>query len=351
MQIENYLYDSSLQHSNDMMHLQNAERTKLASPSSETSTWFPIPNEREVNFNSRVRVENIHITEAYVKALFSYLDKSLVDFTGFSKPKCDGFVVALSGGLDSAVITRLLQGYSKQKGTELKTVIMGQGNPNVNVEDYKGTPAEWVDIQYAKQMCSDLKLNYDYIDIGDQYEASRKPYRKIWSRSSQLPRIRANNLYSMAEENDLISVGSTNGSEYILAAYSIGGPAGNIAPLSDLYKVEVYALARDIGVPNYIQQRKPLVSELNIADSSHYGGDRVDATIIDPIIRRLWYQKQSPEKVAKELGHGARWVRDIDEKRIRGESCRRGYIPLLINRPLKMPDRKPKLVIDRSYFI
>jgi len=64
----------------------------------------------------------------------------------------------------------------------------------------------------------------------------------------------------MAEEYDTIAVGSTNGSEYILAAFSSGGPAGNIAPIIDLYKSEVYAVARDIGVPSYIQARSPLIS-------------------------------------------------------------------------------------------
>src|SRR5690606_23099946 len=107
--------------------------------------------------------------------------------------------------------------------------------------------------------------------------------------------------------NDLISVGSTNGSEFILTAFSTGGPAGDIAPLIDLYKTEVYAVARDIGVPDYIRKRKPLVSEMNIDDYALYGGKGIDSTLMDPILRRLWYKGQTPRKVASELGHSERW--------------------------------------------
>ena len=66
---------------------------------------------------------------------------------------------------------------------------MGQDDPEVPVEEYKGTPAEWTDIQYAKKMSEDLRLPYDYIDIGDEAEAARRTYQTSWARSSQLPRI------------------------------------------------------------------------------------------------------------------------------------------------------------------
>lgn len=158
-------------------------------------------------------------------------------------------------------------------------------------------------------------------------------------------------MYAMGEEHDLISVGSTNGSEFILAAFSTGGPAGNIAPLLDLYKTEVYAIARDIGIPKYIQERKSLISELNIADYSLYGGGMVNSAIIDPIIRRLWFKKEKPEQIAIELRHSTRWITDINEKRIKGETCRRNYKGLIINRGYKFEDIQPDLVIDRSYFI
>jgi NAD+ synthase len=273
------------------------------------------------------------------------------DVTGFSKAKCDGFVVALSGGLDSAVITRLLQRYCDQRGTELKIAIMGEGNHDTSVENYQGTPAEWVDIQYAKLMCTKLGIKFEYLDISEDLKALRRRYTTNWAKAGQKPRVRANHLYAMAEEHDLISVGATNASEFILAAFSTGGPAGNIAPLADLYKTEVYAIARDIGMPKYIQERKSLISELNIADYSLYGGGMVDSTIIDPIIRRLWFKKQEPKQIAKELGHSERWIADINEKRIKGETCRRNYKGLIINRGYKFKDIKPDLVIDRSYFI
>jgi len=320
----------------------------LVEPSEETSVWFPIPEEGGVNYASRIDVNEIKITPQYVEALEDYLDGALEDFTGFSQERCKGFVVALSGGLDSAVTAKLLQDYCNKKGKELKIIIIGSGNHNGNSEEYGGTVGEWIDIQYAKLFCQDLDLDFEYVDIESEYSASSKRYSETWAKSGQLPRIRANHLYTMAEEHDLISVGSTNGTEVILAAFSTGGPAGNIAPLVDLYKTEVYALARDIGVPQYIIDRKPLISELNTADDSFYG---VDSALLDPILRRLWYKKQEPSQVAEELGHSESWINDINEKRIKGESARRYYQPLIINRPLKYKDIDPDLNIDRSYFL
>lgn len=320
----------------------------LAEPSNETSIWFPIPNDNDVNYSSRIDIDKINITQKYVDALTKYLDEALKSFTGFSQEKCNGFVVALSGGLDSAVVTKLLKDYCKLRQKELKIIIVGNGDHNNNCADYLGTVGEWIDIQYAKLFCNDLNLSFDYIDIASEYSSSTSNYKNTWSKSGQLPRIRANHLYTMAEEHDLISVGSTNGTEVILAAFSTGGPAGNIAPLIDLYKTEIYAIARDIGVPKYIIDRKPLISELNIADSSFYG---VDSTLLDPILRRLWYQKQTPKQIANELGHSERWINDIYEKRIKNEAARRYYQPLIINRPIKIEDINPDLIIDRSYFL
>lgn len=330
--------------------IHNVEISRLSQPGKDTELWFPIPKEGEVNHKARINLDEIQISNEYVTTLDKYLDKALYDFTGFSQPKCDGFVVALSGGLDSAVNTRLLQNYCQLRDKKLEVIIMGQGDHNMPVDEYNGTPAEWIDIQYAKTMCAELKINYGYIDISDELKALTKRYSTSWARGGQLPRVRANHLYATAEEHNLIAVGSTNGSEFILAAFSTGGPAGNIAPIIDLYKSEVYAVARDIGVPTYVQTRKPLISELNIADYSLYGGGTTDSTLIDPIIRRLWFQKQEPQVVARDLGHSERWVTDINEKRIKGETCRRNYPGFVINRGYKFEDIKPDLTINRSYF-
>jgi len=116
----------------------------------------------------------------------------------------------------------------------------------------------------------------------------------------------------------------------------------------DLYKTEVTALGREIGVPDYITQRDALISELNASEKSYYG---VDSTILDPILRRLWYHKQEPEQVARELGHSERWIREIKDKRIDGEAPRRFYKSILINRPVKSEDVEPDLVLDREYFL
>lgn len=84
-----------------------------------------------------------------------------------------------------------------------------------------------------------------------------------------------------------------------------------------------------------------------------YGEDQdVNANVLDPVLRRLWYQKQTPEQVAKDLGHSVEWVRSIHEKRIKGESGRRGFRSMVINRPIKFQDTEPDIILPREdYFI
>lgn len=355
----NYKSDQSL----SPKQIREIEKKYLDKPSAETQLWFPNPQQNSVNLKSRIKVEDIQITQQYEHALEQYLNEAIessMAFTGEAR-SCEGFTVALSGGIDSAVCARLLQRYCQKQDKILKIIIMGCDYHTKEIEDYEGKPAEWIDIQYAKKMCKDLGLEYTFFDIGQDYKTQCSHYDRLqklnpnfqadWVKSGLLPRIRANHLYTFAEANNQISVGSTNGSEFILSAFSVGGPAGQIAPLIDLYKSEVYAVARDIDVPQYIIDRKPLISELNLADNSLYGeAEGVDCTIMDPILRRLWFLKQTPEQVAEELGHSLQWIKDIYDKRIIGESFRRGFKPFTINRGFSS-SAQPDLKIDRSYFV
>ena len=331
--------------------LRSVEKLGLSQPAPDSQKWFPTPKEGEVNTSSRINIDNIRISETYLNGLYLYLDKALDDFSGFNLEKCKGFVVALSGGLDSAILVKILNDYCTLKRKEMHIVIMGTGEEDSILEKYQGMPAEWLDIQFARNLCRDLKLNYEYLDISDDLNVLQRRYKTSWAISGQRPRVRANHLNAIAEEHDLISVGSTNGTEFILAAFSVGGPAGNISPLIDLYKSEVYAIARDVGVPEYILKRKPLISEMNVSDYSLYGGGEIDCMVLDPIIRRLWFKKETPEMIAKALGHGERWIKDILEKRIKGEACRRSYGGFTINRVIMDEAKDSDLVIDRSYFL
>jgi NAD+ synthase len=127
----------------------------------------------------------------------------------------------------------------------------------------------------------------------------------------------------------------------------VGGPAGHFQPFIDFYKSEVYEIAKILRVPDYVRNRKPGVSELGIYDEQLYGAD---CYILDPILRRMNYQKRSPEEVARELGHDVEWLKRIKELRIDGEKGRKFPPTFVVNRGFEIKV-KPDVKFDRdSYF-
>lgn len=305
--------------------------------------WFPLASSNDVNYDSRVNIDNIRLPQELFAAYNKYFQNTISEFFGYSQEACSGYVVWLSWGIDSAVVLRLIQ----NSWIPVTPIIMGQWDHNVPLCEYSGTRAEWLDIQYAKNVCKDLGLHFQYIDLSQIMLSFLEVFKsESWVASGISPRVRSSVLYTFADSNNLIAAWTINGTEYILAAYSVWWPAGHISPIIDLYKSEVYALASAIWVPDYISKRKPLISELDVQDNSLYG---VDCTILDPILRRLWFQKMTPEEISQELGHSCEWINRIKKLRIDGEQCRRTPPSFIVNRHLDIKVT-PTITIDRSHF-
>lgn len=311
----------------------------------EVKFWFPVPEPGQVNLEARIRPERIQIPEQVLDKLKSYIRYALQEISGYSKPELDGVVVGLSGGIDSTTTAALCK--SALSGTRyfVKGLIMGTAP-----EGHQGrmNSIEYQDIIYAIQSARDMGIDYDYIDISPLVEAIYQifPNAKSWELSGILPRLRASLLYQTADNSNAISVGTTNGTEFILAAFTVGGPAGHIQPLIDFYKSEIYKIAEMLGVPDYIRDRRPAISELGIYDDQLYGAT---CYILDPILRRMTWQKKSPEKIARELGHDVEWLRRIKELRIEGERGRKYPPAFVVGREYKIKI-KPDVKFDRDRY-
>lgn len=314
--------------------------------SSEVIKWFPIPEEGEVNFEARIRPEKINIPDRVIYGLQKFIHKSLKDISGYSKPELDGVLIGLSGGVDSTTVAAITQ--SALKGTQYftKGLILGRGPFG---EQGEMNNIEYQDVLYAMKSAEDMKLEYEYLDISPFVNSAYSlfPQSKPWELSGILPRIRSTLLLQSADNNNAICAGSTNGTEFLLGSFSVGGPAGHFTPLVDFYKSEVYKIAEIFDVPNYIRERKPAISELGIYDEQLYGGS---CYILDPVLRRMGYQKRSPESVAEELGHSVNWLKRIKDLRLEGEKGRKFPPTLTVGRGFDIKI-KPDYVWDRdSYF-
>lgn len=179
-----------------------------------------------------------------IKNTSNYITKSLADeirTRGVNKG-----VVGVSGGLDSAVVVKLL---SLSIGSENAIgVIM----PSVSTSQ--------ADIDDALEMTGSLNVKTYIIDVSPMIERYFKnfPDADRVRRGNKMARERMSILYDISQFEKALVIGTGNKAEYYLGYFTLWGDGSYaINPIGDLYKCEVRQLARYIGVPEKIISKAP----------------------------------------------------------------------------------------------
>jgi len=170
--------------------------------------------------------------------------KNMLEHSGRS-----GIVLGISGGIDSATVASLCVravGSSRVLG-----LIMPTGS----------TPRE--DVRDAEELASELGIKRYIIDLSVAQDSIAGLYLED-SKLSKIaygniaPRLRMTLLYLYANNMDLLVVGSGNKSELLVGYFTKYGDGGvDILPIGDLYKTHVKELARWLGIPQSIIDKKP----------------------------------------------------------------------------------------------
>src|SRR5579875_2035893 len=136
--------------------------------------------------------------------------------------KAEGFVVGVSGGIDSAVSATLA---AKTVGSNVKAYIL----PELGI-----TPEE--DIEDAKALCSKLGINYRIIPINEIKEAYLSSLGKIENKKAignLSARIRMSILYYFANSNNSLVLGTGDKSEILIGYFTKYGDGGvDILPIA-----------------------------------------------------------------------------------------------------------------------
>jgi NAD+ synthase len=156
-----------------------------------------------------------------------------------------GYVVGLSGGIDSATVAALCQ---RAVGAEVLAAMLPCHSPD---ED-KVMAQLVVDAFSLRGVTVDLSDTYDTMvdalppDLGKLASANIKP------------RLRMAALYSLAQCHGYLVAGTGNKSELMIGYFTKYGDGGvDVEPLGDLYKNQVRPLARALGVPQRVIERPP----------------------------------------------------------------------------------------------
>lgn len=216
----------------------------------------------------------------------------------------DRFVFGLSGGIDSAVVCGLCA-RAVGPARVLPIIMPSSSLAQDAVEAQKvagafGVKAVTIDLTGVAEavfsaMPGETEL-YEQVLEADVPEGSEA--RLQLARANVRPRSRMITNYYLANLSRGIVVGTGNKTEYLIGYFTKWGDGGiDIAPLIDLYKYEVRAVARAIGVPDSVINRPPSAglwegqtdeSEIGISyadlDKTLLAIEHGDTTHIDPAL-------------------------------------------------------------------
>lgn len=156
-----------------------------------------------------------------------------------------GYVVGISGGIDSATVAALCQ---KAVGEEVLGVMLPCHSPD---ED-KAMARLVVDALNLRRLTVDLS------DIYDDLVAALPPGLGKMAYANIKPRLRMISLYSLAQSHNYLVAGTGNKSELMVGYFTKWGDGGvDLEPMGDLYKSQVRLLAQTLGVPQAVIDRPP----------------------------------------------------------------------------------------------
>lgn len=184
-----------------------------------------------------------------------------------------GYVLGVSGGLDSAV------------GVTLAADAVGV--ENVTGLLMPGAPTDPENTRDARALCEDLGVDCAEHRIEPLVEPAVDALPGEPSKTTVgnvRARVRMVLWYEYANDRDLLVLGADNRSEHLLGYYTkYGDGAVDVAALADLYKTEVRDLARHLDLPEKLVEKTP-TAELweGQTDEAEIGVPYED---IDPVLR------------------------------------------------------------------
>ncbi|MBP1992363.1 ammonia-dependent NAD(+) synthetase [Paenibacillus eucommiae] len=217
-----------------------------------------------------------------------------------------GLLIAISGGIDSAVAAGLCKKATDEltveSGIEHKTIGVFQPyGAQVDIEDSYAV-AKAFDLKYQIETNIEeavgeiaLEVEYGLKTIGVHQHVSRGGKGNIKARTRMVMQ------YALAFELNLLVVGTDHASEAITGFFTkYGDGAVDITPLSTLNKRQVRVLAAKLGVPQSILDKAPTAGlwegqtdeqELGITyedNSSYLEGKQVDQAVSDKLEKQYF---------------------------------------------------------------
>jgi NAD+ synthase (glutamine-hydrolysing) len=242
----------------------------------------------------------------------------------FSKMGFQKATLGASGGIDSAVVQAL--------------AVEALGKENVHVLLMPSQYSSGHSVSDAEQLSKNLNNRYDIVPIKDIYDTFLQTLSPIFgdlpfgiAEENIQSRTRGNLLMAVANKFGYILLNTSNKSELATGYGTLyGDMAGGLSVLGDVYKMQVYALARYINrhseiIPDHILT-KPPSAELrpNQKDSDSLP----DYDILDRVLYNYIELRQGPKEIIAE-GYDADLVKRILRLVNMNEYKRNQFCPII----------------------
>jgi len=255
----------------------------------------------------------------------AYAYQALVTGTRDYVRKCrfSKTIVALSGGIDSAVVA------------SIAVAALGPGNVlGVSMPGPYSSEGSRTD---AKALADNLGIEFLTIPIGEVFQSYGKVLESAFggrkpdtTEENIQARIRGNYLMALSNKFGSMVLSTGNKSESAVGYCTLyGDMAGGLAVISDVPKMMVYELAE------YINRERELIPHSTITKppSAELRPDQKDTDslppyeVLDRILKAYIEEVKAPEQIAAELGYDLKLVREIAALVDRNEYKRKQAAP------------------------
>jgi NAD+ synthase len=225
-----------------------------------------------------------------------------------------GYVVGMSGGIDSAVVASLCQ---RSVGAQNVLCLRLFEDFHKGSQDFldAGNIIEQLGVRSADISLSPLVEAFETILRSKNVAAGRVTKGNIKAR------LRMVLLYTFANQEKYLVAGTGDKSEDLLGFFTKYGDGGvDNLPIAHLYKGQVRELGRRLGLPESVVM-KP--SSPNLWEG-HKATDEIpaDYTVLDPIMTLMFDRNLGPLEISKRTGVSISLIDEVIKKNLQSRHKR-----------------------------
>jgi NAD+ synthase len=185
---------------------------------------------------------------------YQKVQEHIVDWLSvyLNKSGMDGYIVGVSGGIDSAVTSTLCALSGK------KTILLNMPILQTKAE-YQRACEHIDDLKNRFSTIEALEIDLTNVFTTFQEALPKDTVQDALSMANSRSRLRMTTLYAVGQANRCLVAGTGNKVEdFGVGFFTKYGDGGvDVSPIADLFKTEVYALGKQLGVVKTILEAKP----------------------------------------------------------------------------------------------